>query len=94
MNPRGLTCLARGLCTVLVAFVLSGQSPIQERRFLYVAVPGIRNEVEHGGVGVLVFDIDNGHNSFGAYRLGPQPKVRRPRTSRVSLRTPAPAGFT
>jgi DNA-binding beta-propeller fold protein YncE len=61
MNPRGLTCLARGLCTVLVAFVLSGQSPIQERRFLYVAVPGIRNEVEHGGVGVLVFDIDNGH---------------------------------
>jgi DNA-binding beta-propeller fold protein YncE len=32
-----------------------------ERRFLYVAQPGIRNYVEHGGIGVIVFDIDNGH---------------------------------
>ena len=32
-----------------------------EHRFLYVAEPGIRNYVEHGGIGVLVFDIDNGH---------------------------------
>ena len=32
-----------------------------EHRFLYVAEPGIRNYVEHGGVGVLVFDVDNGH---------------------------------
>ena len=32
-----------------------------ERRFLYVAEPGIRNYVEHGGVGVLVFDVNNGH---------------------------------
>ena len=31
-----------------------------EHRFLYVAEPGIRNYVEHGGIGVLVFDIDNG----------------------------------
>lgn len=30
-------------------------------RFLYVATPGIRNYVEYGGVGILVFDIDNGH---------------------------------
>src|SRR5688572_7664387 len=29
-----------------------------ERRFLYVAEPGIRNYVEYGGVGVLVYDID------------------------------------
>ena len=32
-----------------------------ERRLLYVAVPGIRNYLEFGGVGVLVFDIDSGH---------------------------------
>ena len=32
-----------------------------ERRFLYVAEPGIRNYLEYGGQGVLVFDIDNGH---------------------------------
>jgi DNA-binding beta-propeller fold protein YncE len=33
----------------------------QERRFLYAATPGIRNYVEYGGIGVIVFDIDNGH---------------------------------
>lgn len=32
-----------------------------ERHLLYVAVPGIRNYVEWGGVGVLVYDIDQGH---------------------------------
>ena len=33
----------------------------QEKHLLYVASPGIRNYVEHGGIGVLVFDVDNGH---------------------------------
>ena len=34
----------------------------QERhRFLYVAVPGAGNETEYRGVGILVYDIDNGH---------------------------------
>jgi DNA-binding beta-propeller fold protein YncE len=32
-----------------------------ERRLLYVAVPGIRNYVDYGGVGVLVYDIEAGH---------------------------------
>lgn len=32
-----------------------------EHRFLYVAEPGIRNYVEYGGVGVLVYDIDAGY---------------------------------
>jgi DNA-binding beta-propeller fold protein YncE len=32
-----------------------------ERHLLYVAVPGVRNYVEYGGVGVLVFDIAHGH---------------------------------
>src|SRR5881397_1032186 len=31
------------------------------RRLLYVAVPGIRNYLEYGGHGILVFDIDRGH---------------------------------
>src|SRR5262249_55497665 len=30
-------------------------------RRLYVAVPGVRNLLESGGHGVLVFDIDQGH---------------------------------
>ncbi len=33
----------------------------EERRLLYVAVPGIRNLLEYGGHGLLVFDIDHGH---------------------------------
>ena len=32
-----------------------------EGRFLYVAVPGVRDYLEYGGHGVLVFDIDHGH---------------------------------
>jgi DNA-binding beta-propeller fold protein YncE len=32
-----------------------------EHHFLYVAEPGIRNYVEYGGVGVLVYDMDAGH---------------------------------
>jgi len=32
-----------------------------EGRFLYVATPGIRDYLEYGGHGVLVFDIDHGH---------------------------------
>ena len=32
-----------------------------EQHFLYVAEPGIRNDVQHGGIGVLVFDIDHGY---------------------------------
>ncbi len=31
------------------------------RRLLYVAAPGVRNYLEYGGHGVLVFDIDAGH---------------------------------
>ncbi|HEX8040905.1 MAG TPA: hypothetical protein VF490_17230, partial [Chryseosolibacter sp.] len=30
-------------------------------RYLYVAVPGIRNYLGYGGHGILVFDIDNNH---------------------------------
>lgn len=32
-----------------------------ERHYLYVAVPGIRNDLELGGAGVLVFDMDRDH---------------------------------
>jgi hypothetical protein len=32
-----------------------------ERHLLYVAAPGIRNDLQYGGAGILVFDIDRGH---------------------------------
>jgi hypothetical protein len=39
----------------------STQEVKPERKFLYVAEPGVRNYLEYGGHGVLVFDIDHGH---------------------------------
>ena len=41
--------------------LLPGAPAGKEKHLLYVASPGVRNYVEHGGVGVLVFDIDDGY---------------------------------
>lgn len=37
------------------------QAAGKEKHLLYVAVPGIRNYVEYGGIGILVYDIADGH---------------------------------
>src|SRR5262245_14301192 len=44
-----------------LALLLALPAAAKERRLLYVASPGIRNYVERGGVGILVFDIDAGY---------------------------------
>ena len=52
------------LCTHFVAATFAADpkpAAGQTGRFLYVAEPGIRNYLELGGHGVLVFDIDHGH---------------------------------
>jgi outer membrane protein assembly factor BamB len=46
---------------ILLALARPIEGAGEERRRLYVAVPGIRNYVEYGGVGILVFDVTNGH---------------------------------
>jgi hypothetical protein len=58
---RRVTCWS-GCAWLLL--LLAGFSPAvdaQEQRLLYVASPGIRNYLEFGGHGVLVFDIDRDH---------------------------------
>jgi hypothetical protein len=35
--------------------------PGSEEHRLYVAVPGIRNDLQYGGVGILVYNMDAGH---------------------------------
>lgn len=66
--PRRL--VSNALCRLLIPGLLlallsssrglaADQPP--ERRYLYVAVPGIRDYLEFGGHGLLVFDIDDGH---------------------------------
>ncbi len=51
---RTAIAIALGL---FVAFGATGAGQ-QTRRLLYAGVPGVGNAVDHGGVGVLVFDID------------------------------------
>lgn len=40
---------------------VSKDPPSTVKRYLYVAVPGIRDYLGYGGHGILVFDIDNKH---------------------------------
>jgi DNA-binding beta-propeller fold protein YncE len=54
---------AQLLCVLALALALLSVPAIAAgpQHLLYVASPGIRNYTEYGGVGVLVFDIDNGY---------------------------------
>jgi len=45
----------------LAAGFTAAAEPAAERHFLYVATPGVRNYLEYGGHGLLVFDRDDGH---------------------------------
>jgi hypothetical protein len=50
--------------TLLIALLLpipAVADGVPDGRYLYVATPGIRNLLEYGGAGVLVFDIDHDH---------------------------------
>ncbi len=50
------------LLLVAISFIAIGNvRAAAERHLLYVGEPGIRSDVEWGGVGILVFDMDRGH---------------------------------
>ena len=49
-----LSCLALLISAELI-------SAAGSRHLLYVASPGIRNYLEYGGIGILVFDVDDGY---------------------------------
>jgi hypothetical protein len=44
-----------------VALLAGMPASAQQRHLIYAAVPGVGNDVQFGGVGILVFDRDNGH---------------------------------
>jgi DNA-binding beta-propeller fold protein YncE len=58
-----LVALAMMLMPMGVASAVRATEPAKtaERHFLYVAEPGIRDYVQFGGAGILVFDMDRGH---------------------------------
>jgi len=49
------------VAALLLAIAIADPAAQPIRRLLYVAVPGAGNENEYRGVGILVYDIDNGH---------------------------------
>ena len=50
------------MCTLFLAgFALAVKAEAQEKHFLYVATPGIRDYLEFGGAGILIFDVDQNH---------------------------------
>jgi len=67
MKRRWLGIVALGMAGLGLAAIAVQSSqglPVSravERHLLYVAVPGIRNYVEWGGVGVLVYDMEDHH---------------------------------
>lgn len=52
--------LLRALAPLVLLLSATAPAP-KERHLLYVASPGTRNYTEYGGVGLLVFDIDDGY---------------------------------
>lgn len=75
----------RNLAIAAVALVVAASAgwqttaaPAAERRYLYVAQPGVRNYVEYGGIGVLVYDIDNGYTFVRRIRSQDVPEGAAP----------------
>ena len=60
LTMRTRRLLSRSLTFAIIA-LLAAQAYAQDHRYLYAAVPGIRNYLQHGGIGIVVFDMDNGY---------------------------------
>src|SRR5262250_1550520 len=61
MNRREFLAASGAALTLPLSKLAPAAAAASERRFLYIATPGIRNYVQYGGVGVLVYDIDNNY---------------------------------
>jgi DNA-binding beta-propeller fold protein YncE len=58
----GMIALLRSLLIAVVALATVARAEdASPKRLLYVATPGVRNYLEYGGHGLIVFDIDDGH---------------------------------
>lgn len=57
-----LMCIALMASTPSMSVDEGREFPLAKvKKYLYVAVPGVRNYLEYGGHGILVYDIDAGH---------------------------------
>jgi DNA-binding beta-propeller fold protein YncE len=60
-NPGGRPLTRRAALAALGFLGVAAAPAGRTGRFLYVVAPGVRNYLEWGGAGILVFDIDRGH---------------------------------
>ena len=68
----------RAVFAWLVTLLVASPAGAAESRLLYVAAPGIRNDLRYGGAGILVFDIDHEHRFVK--------RIETPHTPRPSRR--------
>lgn len=61
LNTRSLLTRGPRWLALLIVSMIVGQAYAQQHRYLYAAVPGVRNYLQHGGIGIVVFDMDNGY---------------------------------
>ena len=79
------------LAACATALSVSGHRPTAatgEKHLLYAAVPGIRNYLDYGGIGLLVYDMDDGHRLVRRIPTFALEPGSSPRTSRGSPPTP------
>ncbi len=94
--------LVLGIASVAVLVSLAGHTETTaregERHFLYVATPGIRNYVEYGGIGIIVYDRKDRHRFVRRIPTFEVPEGQQPenvkgiaanaRTARLYITTP------
>ena len=76
--PLGTVLAVFYLWGVLTVDVKAADEAKKERRLLYVASPGVRNYLQHGGHGILVFDMDQGHQFVKRIPLAGLDEKKRP----------------
>jgi DNA-binding beta-propeller fold protein YncE len=82
LSRRTFLCLASlavwaTVMTVESLLGVDGEAS-SEKHFLYVTAPGIRDDLQYGGHGVLVFDMDQGHRFVKRIPLAGLDGNRRP----------------
>ena len=74
MNVRWSAMCCLLIVGVVIGWAVRPAAQQGDRHYIYAAVPGVGNEVEHGGVGVLVFDADNNHQFVKRIPTWPAPR--------------------
>ena len=61
-TPTSRNRVNRSIWIALAMLLLiSGDAYAKVHHYLYAAVPGVRNYLQYGGIGIVVFDMDNGY---------------------------------